>query len=148
MEIITDELIQLDVELLDKKAVIDYIANILLEQNRATDKVQLIFDIYQREEEASTSMGLGIAIPHAKTSSVTNASVVFLRLNQPIEWNTDKDVQMVFGIFVPAENIDNQHLKILSSLARKLANQPFRDELLNIQTQIECKELLQTINQS
>lgn len=148
MEIITDELIQLDIELLDKESVVDYIANILLEQNRITDSNQLIFDIYQREEEASTSMGLGIAIPHAKSSAVTNASVVFLRLNQPIEWNTDKDVRMVFGIFVPAENIDNQHLKILSSLARKLANQPFRDELLSIQTQLECKELLQTINQS
>lgn len=148
MEIITDKLIQLDVTLDSKESVINHITSILMSQNRIGDKEKLIEDIYMREEEASTSMGIGIAIPHAKSVAVNQASVVFLRLNRKIDWNTDNDVQMIFGIFVPAQNVDNQHLKILSSLARKLANQEFREELLNVQTQAECEKLLKTLNQN
>ncbi|MGX6979302.1 PTS sugar transporter subunit IIA [Vagococcus elongatus] len=147
MEIITEDLIYLDIELVSKEEIIDCLADILIKQNRITDKYQLIADIYHREEEASTSMGLGIAIPHTQSNSVLEASVVLIRLKRKIEWNEDKDVQIIFGIFVPVENIDNQHLKILSKLARQLTNQGFREQLLRVQTPEECRRQLEGLNQ-
>lgn len=148
MEIITEELIQLDVSLTDKDGVIDYIIALLNRKGRTDDPLQLKKDILLREEEASTSMGLAIAIPHAKSTAIKESSVVFLRLDPSIEWNTDVGIKMIFGIFVPAENVENQHLKILASLARKLANHEYREKLLHVITPIACKELLQALNQA
>ncbi|MDE1549310.1 PTS sugar transporter subunit IIA [Jeotgalibaca caeni] len=148
MEIIAEEFIQLDVSLKDKDAVIAYITDLLKNKKRIDDPAQLKRDILLREEEASTSMGLAIAIPHAKSVAVKETTVVFLRLNPSIQWNSDAGIQMIFGIFVPAENVENQHLKILSSLARKLANENFREQLLQVPTPTACKDLLQALNQA
>ncbi|WP_051258375.1 PTS sugar transporter subunit IIA [Atopococcus tabaci] len=146
MGIITGELIRLDATLNDKESVIEYLVTTMKNQNRITDREKLLEDIYIREEEASTSMGLGIALPHAKSEAVTQTSVVFLRLDHTISWNTDNDIQLIFGIFVPIENTDNEHLKILAHLARKLMSQDFREQLLAAQTVEECQDLLQSLN--
>ncbi|GGP07821.1 MULTISPECIES: PTS sugar transporter subunit IIA [Oceanobacillus] len=148
MEIIREEFIKLDINLENKKEVIDYIANLLINSNRVRDKGLLLKDVYLREEEASTSMGLGIAIPHAKSLSVKEPTVVFLRLNESIKWNEDKDIKMIFGIFVPAENVDNQHLKILSSLSRKLTDEQYREALLKVKSIKDSERLLQGLNAS
>lgn len=146
MEVISQELIELDINIETKDRVIEYAAKKMTEFKRINDKEKLIEDIYLREEEASTSMGLGVAIPHAQSSAVLEASVVFIRLKNEINWNDDKDVRLVFGIFVPSENVDNTHLKILAQIARKLASEDFRNQLLTIQTVEECAKLLESIN--
>lgn len=148
MEIIREEFIKLDINLKNKKEVIDYIANVLIKSNRARDKGSLLNDVYLREEEASTSMGLGIAIPHAKSLYIKEPTVVFLRLKEAIKWNEDKNIKMIFGIFVPIENVDNQHLKILSSLSRKLADEQYREALLKVKSIKDSERLLQGLNVS
>lgn len=147
-EIIREDFINLDVSLNNKEEVIDFIGDILYSYGRITDKNALLKDMYMREEEASTSMGLGIAIPHAKSLAVKVSTVVFLRLETPIAWNDDTGINMVFAIVVPAKNIDNEHLKILSTLSRNLANESFRGQLLNAANKAESKKLLEGINAS
>lgn len=146
MDVISQELIDLDIKIQSKERVIEHAADKMLEFNRTNDVEKLIEDVYLREEEASTSMGFGVAIPHAQSTAVTEASVVFMRLNEGIDWNEDKDVQLIFGIFVPSENVDNTHLKILAQIARKLVNEEFRNYLMTVETVEECEKLLESIN--
>ncbi|WP_368646202.1 PTS sugar transporter subunit IIA [Alkalibacterium putridalgicola] len=148
MEIITKDMIQLDVDLEGKEAVINHLVNLMNQHDRITDKEKLIEDIYLREEETSTSMGLSVALPHAKSAAVIKPSVVFLRLKNKINWDTDDNIMMVFGIFIPVKNTDNEHLKILAQLARKLMDPEFREKLLNTKSKANCKLLLDSLNKT
>jgi len=145
-KVITADLIELDVELHNKFDVINYIVKKMDVLHRTTDKSKLLEDIFLREKEGPTSMGLGVAIPHAQTDSVTAPSVIFIRLKKDIDWNDDSNIRLIFGICVPTSNSDNQHLKILAKISRNLLNEDFRSQLLTANTSEECEKILNKIN--
>lgn len=118
--IITKNLIALDIELADKAAVIDEVANLLAADSRLTDRELYVKDVYAREEIVPTGIGNLIAIPHARSAGVSVSSLVFLRLAAPIRWNDKEQAKLIFGIAVPEANVDNLHLKILANVAKKL----------------------------
>ena len=118
--IITESLIALDVELIDKAAVINEIANLLAANSRLVDREIYIKDVYEREEIVPTGIGDLIAIPHARSAAVSSSSLVYLRLSSAIRWSDGEDAKFIFGIAVPEDNVDNLHLKILSTVAKKL----------------------------
>ena len=119
-DIITENLIVLDIELPDKASVIDEIANLLAADSRLVDREIYIKDVYDREEIVPTGIGDLIAIPHARSAAVSSASLVYMRLISAIRWSDEEDARYIFGIAVPEDNVDNLHLKILSSVAKKL----------------------------
>ena len=78
---ITPELVSLDVGLgADKAAVIRALAARVVAQGRATDADALFADAWAREQKDETGLPGGIAIPHAKSAAVTEASLAFARL--------------------------------------------------------------------
>ncbi|MGX8852298.1 PTS sugar transporter subunit IIA [Amedibacillus sp. YH-ame10] len=142
MELITENLIVLDQNVEDKTSLLAAFATILEKEKRINNKLLFMEDVMEREQIASTAIGDGIAIPHAISTAVTNASLVFIRLHNEILWNNEDRVKYIFGIAIPSENKDNQHLKILSSLARHLLDEKFKKNLLDAQTQEKCVQLL------
>ena len=114
-----------------------------LEKNDVLNKIaQIGQDVYglehdfahqsliKREQASSTGMGLGIALPHARSDRFNNIVGIFIRLSNPIEFQSlDRlPVDLVFGIFAPeTQSID--YLKSLSGVARKLRD-PITQELL------------------
>lgn len=129
-EIITEPLVALDIELADKAAVIEQIANLLTAEARLTDRELYIQDVYAREEVVPTGIGDLIAIPHARSAGVGASSLVYLRLKSAIRWNEQEEARYVFGIAVPADNVDNLHLKILSTVAKKLLDDKIKQVLV------------------
>jgi fructose-specific phosphotransferase system IIA component len=119
-DIITESLITLDVELTDKDAVINEIASMLAANARLVDRELYIKDVYEREEIVPTGIGDLIAIPHARSAGVSSSSLVYLRLSSAIQWTSEEQARFIFGIAVPENNVDNLHLKILSTVAKKL----------------------------
>ena len=142
MKVINETLILLDMNLQSKDDIISCIADTLENNQRLCDKQQYIDDVYSREDEISTAMGSSIAIPHALSLGVRHTSLVFLRLQNPIQWDDDQ-VQMVFGIAVRKENSGNEHLRILSNLARKLMDLGFTNALLHSDNPDGCLQLLE-----
>ncbi len=120
MELINDSLVALDIDLPSKQCVIEKIADLLEESDRLINRQQYIKDVFEREEIISTYIDDMIVIPHARSAAINNASLVYLRLNQPVDWNATEKAKFVFGIAVPADNVDNEYLKILATFARKL----------------------------
>ena len=116
-----------------------------MNQKKNQDKNLLKEEIYKREDIANTAIGNGIAIPHALSSEVKEAGLIFIRLKNPINWSYDDKVKYIFGIAVPKENKNNQHLKILSTLARNLMNENFKNELLKSKSTEECYKILNEI---
>jgi len=119
-DIITESLVALDIELNDKGAVINEIANLLAANARLVDQDLYIKDVYEREEIVPTGIGDLIAIPHARSAGVSTSSLVYLRLSSAIHWTDEEEARYIFGIAVPEDNVDNLHLKILSTIAKKL----------------------------
>ena len=108
----------------------------------AHDAQAIVRDYKEREEEASTGFGGGIAIPHSKTVDVAEHTVLFARLSQHVEWNSidGKPVQTVISILVPS-GANSEHLRLLSSLSRKLVHPEFV-EILNKGTDDEVFEAI------
>lgn len=141
-ELITEQLIALDMEARDKHAAIEMIADALLGDGRLVDRDGYIADVVAREALIETGIGGGIAIPHAQSSSVRTPGVAYVRLRTAVEWGESGPARHVFGIAVPDSNTDGAHLKILASLARRLLDDNTRHVLERSDSKREILESL------
>jgi mannitol/fructose-specific phosphotransferase system IIA component (Ntr-type) len=140
-ELINESLIALDIHLPDKAAVIDG-RHLLADGSRLVDRETYIRDVYAREEIVPTGIGDLIAIPHARSAGVSTSSLVYLRLNTAIRWSDEEDARFIFGIAVPEDNVDNQHLKILSSVAKKLLDDDIKSVIIQSTSKQEILSVL------
>ena len=114
----------------DKKAVIDYLAQVIASAGRADTAEGLAGDAIAREETASTGIPGGVAIPHCRSPHVLAPSLGFARLAQPVDFGAADGglADLVFMIAAPS-GADDVHLKLLAKLARGLMKSEFTDAL-------------------
>ena len=93
----------------------------------ALEIFQLLID---REKLGSTSMGHGVALPHARTSLTDRAVGVFLKLDEGIDFDSpdDRKTDLIFALMVPEDHTD-EHLKILAFLASLFSDKVFCEEM-------------------
>lgn len=127
---ITPELVSLAPGFLgDKSAVIRELAARVVAQGRATDTDALYADAWAREQKDETGLPGGIAIPHAKSPSVTVPTLAFARLDPAVDFGApDGPADLVFLIAAPADAAE-AHLAVLSKLARSLMTEDFTSGL-------------------
>ena len=100
----------------------------LLSKNSTIDQTELFDALLARERLGSTSIGHGIAIPHARITGLQKPIVALLRLEKPIDFEATETVMLLCGLLVP-EKATDEHLAILSYLA-KLFNEPLTQKTL------------------
>lgn len=112
-------------------------------EGRVNDPEALISAALAREEQHSTGVGYGVAIPHARSSAIAVPTLAFARLPQPgVQWADNEDpTDLAFLIAVP-EASGKQHLKLLSQLARHLMKDDFRAQLRTAATSEEVVKLI------
>ena len=117
----------------NKGEVIDELISTLYDDGKISDKEEFKKAVLKREEEFSTGIGMGIAIPHGKSSTVKEASIVFGKSKAGIEYGSmdGKPAHLFFLIAVP-ENSNDIHLKALSQISRKLMHTEIREKLMNV----------------
>ena len=113
-----------------KEEVIRFIGEQAVALGISTEQAGLIADIEKREEEFSTDLGVGLAIPHAKSEYVLTPTIFFIRLSEEIFWSADSKVKGAIAFLVPKENADNIHLQMLSKVSRQLIYEETRNFLL------------------
>ncbi|MFD1465707.1 fructose-specific PTS transporter subunit EIIC [Lapidilactobacillus mulanensis] len=98
--------------------------------------------ILKRESESTTGIGDGIAMPHAKVSSVKKAAVLFAKSDAGVEYNAldGQPVHLFFMIAAP-EGANNAHLQALSALSSLLINPDLVAQLKTAQTPEEVQQL-------
>ncbi len=128
--LITPELVSLDEPLGDTKSdVIHALAQRVTRAGRANDAAALARDVFERESKSATGMPGGLAIPHCRSEAVTAATLAFARLQPPVDFGAkDGPADLVFMIAAPAGG-DQDHLKLLTKLARALVKKDFTDAL-------------------
>ena len=124
--LITPELVALDQNLGDTPAsVIRHLAELVVGAGRATEIESLYADALAREAKTATGIPGGLAIPHCRSTAVTEPTLAVARLSNPVDFGSaDGPADLVFMIAAPA-GADQDHLKILAKLARSLMKADF-----------------------
>jgi fructose-specific PTS system IIA-like component len=129
--VLAEELVGLDSAAEDKAWVLHELAGMLYSTGRTAAPDAVEEALWAREEEFSTSVGHGVAVPHCKTGAVTVPSLAMLRLERPVGWNDAQGdpVDLVLLLALPAAAGAPAHLRIFARLARRLMDAAFRDTL-------------------
>jgi PTS system fructose-specific IIC component len=123
MSVFSEDLIILDLVAVDKVDAIKQMADIAVAAGRGSDAAQIAADVIARDEMGTPQID-GIAIPHARSSGVTEAAVVVARTSGVLFDPEEDPAQVLFMILVPNEAGD-QHIEILSGLARRMMDPEF-----------------------
>jgi nitrogen PTS system EIIA component len=99
-------------------------------------KAPEVFDaLMEREAAGSTGVGQGVAVPHAKLAGLTRLRGVFVRLEQPVDFEAvdDQPVDLLFALFAPPQ-AGAEHLRALASVSRLLRHADLRKQLRQAQS--------------
>ena len=143
-QLITPELVELDQNLgTSPEDVIRHLAGKVAANGRATEVEGLFADAFARESKTATGVPGGIAIPHCRSTAVTEATLAMARLSNPVDFGAkDGPADLIFFIAAP-EGADQDHLKLLSKLARSLIKKDFTAALRAASSQAEVVELVE-----
>lgn len=143
-ELLTKDLIILDLKATTKEEVLDELVNKLDSAGRLENKEAFKTAILEREAQFSTGVGNGVAIPHAKTLAVKTSALAFGYSKDGIDYDTlDGEPAHIFFMIAGKEGANNEHLETLSRLSTLLMDDGFRDKIMSVKSE---KELLNIID--
>ncbi|KNC17716.1 PTS lactose transporter subunit IIC [Arthrobacter sp. RIT-PI-e] len=142
-DLITPELVALDKDLgTERSTVIRHLAEQVAAQGRSTEVEGLYADALAREEKTATGVPGGIAIPHCRSTAVSEATLAMVRLAPAVDFGAkDGPADLVFFIAAP-DGADQEHLKLLSKLARSLIKKDFTAALRAARTPADVVDLV------
>ncbi|GMA49653.1 hypothetical protein GCM10025857_10100 [Alicyclobacillus contaminans] len=146
-DLVSRELVNLHLQGSTRDEILREMADVLAANGRLLDKDAYLDAVFAREQEGSTGIGFGIAIPHGKSAAVKTPSVAFGKKPEGVDWNSldGEPAHLVFLLAVPETAEGNEHLKILQMLSRKLIDDEFRQGLLQAANVDEVMALLETV---
>ncbi|MFJ5956166.1 fructose-specific PTS transporter subunit EIIC [Paenarthrobacter sp. NPDC092416] len=142
-QLITPQLVTLDQNLGDAPAdVIRYLAGKVAAAGRASEVEGLFADAFAREQKTATGVPGGIAIPHCRSAAVTEPALAMARLSHKVDFGAkDGPADLIFFIAAP-DGADQEHLKLLSKLARSLIKKDFTAALRAAATEQDIVDLV------
>lgn len=145
MSVFSADLINLDLYASDKNEAIRQMAQMVISTGRGSDLEKIVTDVLARDEMGTPQVD-GVAIPHARSSGITQSSVVVARTNGVVFDPDEGPADVLFMILVPEvsdESVNsNEHIEILSGLARRLMNPDFTASLRSTNDADELANLL------
>ncbi|MFF8501717.1 fructose-specific PTS transporter subunit EIIC [Streptomyces anulatus] len=124
-ELITADLVDLDLSATTKDTAARSLAERMVAAHRVTDLDGFLADVAAREAQMPTGLDGGIGIPHCRSEHVNAPTLAFGRSGAGIDFGAaDGPADLIFLIAAPA-GADDDHLTILSGLARRLMDPEF-----------------------
>ena len=144
MGIIQEENIFLNQSMATQKDAFDFLAEQAKKLAISTEEDQVYQKLVERENEGTTGMMDGFAIPHAKDQSISQPSIIIVTLEHGIEWNSldGQLIDFVIALFIPDSEAGTTHLKLLSAVARLLMRNEVTEQLKAAQSKTEIATLL------
>lgn len=142
-DLLSKDGIELNVTAKDKNDIIDKMTKLMLKTGRITDLNAYKGLVLKREEEGSTGVGEGIAIPHGKGECVTEPGLVAMVVPAGVEYDAldGKPVNLLFMIAAPNTS-DNVHLDVLSRLSTMLMDTEFKNKLISAKSKTEFLNII------
>ncbi len=131
-------------ELLDKRSILldgtpksktealDQVVELMVKSGKINDQEAYRRQVYAREEESTTGIGEGIAIPHGKCDAVTRPGLAAMVVKNGVDFDSldGEPVTLIFLIAAP-DTKDNVHLDVLSKLSVLMMDEEFSESLRN-----------------
>ena len=126
-----------------KSEALDQIIDLMVKSGKINDREAYRAQVYEREEESTTGIGEGIAIPHGKCDAVSKPGLAAMVIKDGVEFNSldGQPVTLMFLIAAPNTK-DNVHLDVLSKLSVLLMDENFADNLRNANSVDEFLEIV------
>jgi len=122
--------ISLNMEASSKEQAIDQLVDLMEASGNLNDKALYKQKIKEREQESTTGIGEGVAIPHAKTAAVTKATLAAAVSLKGIDYEAlDGQPSHLFFMIAAPEGANNTHLEVLARLSTILMDEAFRESL-------------------
>ena len=140
VDLLKKESIDLNGTVSDKKETIEKMVSLMAAGGNITDVERYKEGVFLREEEGTTGIGEGIAIPHAKTDAVAKPGLAAMVVKDGVDYDSldGEPVHLIFLIAAPNTE-DNVHLEVLSRLSMLLMDDDFR---ANLQSAESVEEFL------
>ena len=131
-DLLSKESIRLDGVSSTKKETIRAMADLMEKSGKISDKNAYVEGLIKREEESTTAVGEGIAIPHYKGSAVTKPGLAAMVIKDGTDFDSidGEPVKLIFAIAAP-DTKENVHLDVLSKLSVLLMDEDFSQKLIN-----------------
>jgi len=133
----------------DKKRVLERLARAYARRNRLSEPAtrELIEAIFQRENEEPTSVGHGVAVPHAWISTGKTVKVALAICREPVEFETPdgEPVRLIFLVVAPKSH-QAHYLETLAGIASFARSRTNRERLLASQDRVEAWMTIAEIN--
>ncbi|MGT2743572.1 PTS fructose transporter subunit IIABC [Streptococcus plurextorum] len=132
-DLLKKELMLLDLQAISKEAAIDEMISNLLDKGIIHD-----FDVFKqgimtREEQMTTGLGDGIAMPHAKNIVVAEPAVLFAKSNKGVDYaSLDGQPTDLFFMIAAPQGANDTHLAALAELSKYLLKPGFADKLRGV----------------
>lgn len=141
-DLLKKESIELNGVVANKQEAIEKMVELMAKGGNITDLEKYKAGVFQREEEGTTGIGEGIAIPHAKTDAVKEPGLASMIVRDGVDYDAldDEPVHMIFLIAAPNTK-DNIHLDVLGRLSMLLMDEKFREDLMqasSVEEYLDC----------
>jgi len=126
-----------------KNDALDQMVDLMMKSGKINDREAYRKQVYAREEESTTGIGEGIAIPHGKCSAVTKPGLAAMVVKQGVDFDAldGEPVTLIFLIAAPNTE-DNIHLDVLSKLSVLLMDEEFTKSLRNAKSVEEFLDII------
>ena len=113
-----------------KEDVLKKMVSLMVKSGKINDEQKYLDGVFKREEESTTGVGEGIAIPHCKSDAVDRPGLAAMILPDGVEFDSldGQPVNVIFLIAAP-DTEDNVHLDVLSKLSMLLMDEDFINSL-------------------
>ena len=145
--LLSPDRIFINAEITSKKRLLEFIADQVSSQFEI-NQTTLFCNLLDRERLGSTGLGKGFAVPHARLANLKEAVGMFIKLDHPVNFEApdNQPVDLVFAIIIPEQATD-QHLQILSALARVFSQAEVCEAIRNANASEEVVKLIDSAEQ-
>lgn len=149
IDLLDDRSILLDGRVADKKAALDQMVELMDASGKLRDKETYRQGVYAREQEGSTGIGEGIAIPHCKSDAVIKPGLAAMVVKDGVEFESlDGQPAHLFFLIAAPNTDDNVHLDVLSRLSVLLMDEDFTNKLRQATSVSEFKQIIEDAEKS
>ncbi len=140
---LSDEVICLDLGVDSKNSALLKLVELLCKARGLEHRERILVTVFEREEEKSTGIGYGVAIPHARTDSVGQIFLALGRHKEGIDWGAmdGKPTQFIFLVVGPAKASED-YLRVLADISRLIKRVDVRTSLLEAATAAEVLAII------
>ncbi|HOW44887.1 MAG TPA: PTS sugar transporter subunit IIA [Candidatus Aminicenantes bacterium] len=140
------KLIFLDLGAPSKEAAITEIVRRMKDCQAIRDEEAVLEEIFSRESRGGTSLGNGVAIPHARVKSIDRIVMAMAKLSDGVNFSNEdrQPVRVVFLLVTPLEKL-NEYLKVLAGLAKFMKDRKLLKRLFAVDSAEGAWELFDSL---